>query len=214
VRRFTVLACTGLIVAGCAGRQPIPVSAYLPDDAGMSCEAIDAEIRRNNDALRVRVDEDAETQNKNIMVGTAAALLFLPIAFAMDFKGAASTEANAFEQRNATLSGLAVRKRCPAAPAMTVAQAVADREAKIAASRMSDGGDAPGIRTPTDQRLHQASVQKPPAPEPGVPLAAAQSLATEPVAEPAIDRARLRDLMNRFLRGELTEAEYHRLRAG
>ena len=213
MRHLTVLACAGLIVAGCAGRQPVPVSAYLPDDAGMSCEAIDAEIRRNNEALRVRVDEDAETQNKNIVVGAAAALLFLPIAFAMDFKGAASTEANAFEQRNGTLTGLAEKRRCRAAPALTVAQAAADRGARIAAARTTDGTAAPGVRTPTDQRLHQTGAP-PTAPEPGVPLVAAETRAAEPVSEPAVDRARLRDLMDRFLRGEITENEYRRLRAG
>ena len=116
----------------------------------------------------------------------------------MDFKGAASTEANAFEQRNRTLTGLASDKRCTVAPMLTVAEATAYREAKIAASR-TDQSDVPGVKTPTDQRLHQVS-------QTGTAVAA------EPPS--AGDRARLQGLMDRFLRGEITKDEYDRLRAG
>lgn len=202
MRRLGALTCAGLVLAGCAGREPMPVSAYMPSDAEMTCEAVDAEIRRNNDALRARVNEDAETQNKNILVGTAAFLLFAPIALAMDFKGAASTEANSFEQRNRTLTGLATRKRCATAHAKTVAEVVAEREADVESAKVEEQADAPGVRTPTDQRLHQAGTGA----TPMVTRASARSA--------VVDRDRLRDLMDRFLSGELSKAEYERLRAG
>ena len=69
------------------------------------------------------------------------------------------------------------------------------------AAKLAEPSDAPGVRTPTDQRLRQE-------------LAAVQpATATLPAAF-AVDRARLQELMDRFLRGEIDKAEYERLRAG
>lgn len=215
-------------MAGCAGREPAPVSAYMPTDAEMSCQTIDSEIRGNNDAIRVRVNEDADVENKNIAVGATAALLFFPLALAMDLKGAALTEAGAFEQRNRTLTGLAASRGCSASRPVTVAEATQEREAAQAAARAAEeDADVPGVKNPSDQRLHQASVAPPaavsrpvqaaaPWPAPGpVTMDAAAMQASAP-AEPArrLDRAGLQELMDRFLRGEISKDEYERLRAG
>jgi hypothetical protein len=197
VRRLCALACACLMVAGCAGRDPIPVSAYMPNDAGLTCPEIDAEIVGNNSGLKARVNESIDTRDKNIVVGAAAILLFLPAALAMDLKGAASTEATALEARNRTLTMLGAKQRCRTTHAMTVAEAEAEREASIQSAEASQPTDVPGVRTPTDQRLHPAPT------------------ATQMSAVPAgVDRAQLQTLMDRFLRGEITKAEYDRLRAG
>jgi len=172
MRQIPVLACAGMMLAGCAGREPAPVSAYLPDDAQLTCQSIDTEIRGNNDAIRTRVNEDAEVQNKNIVVGAAGALLFFPIALAMDFKGAAMTEASAFEQRNRTLAGLAAHNRCDnGASPVTVAEATQEREAAQAAAKAAEMNDVDGVKNPSDQRLRQA----PSAPAPVVPPATSQA---------------------------------------
>ncbi|MEQ8394520.1 hypothetical protein [Thalassobaculum sp.] len=197
MRRLSALACACLTVAGCAGRDPIPVSAYMPNDAGLKCSEIDAEIVSNNAGLKARVNESVDTRDKNILIGAAAVLLFLPAAFAMDLKGAASTEATALEARNRTLTMLGAKQRCRTTRAMTVAEAEAERVTSIQSAEASQPADVPGVRTPTDQRLH-------PAPS-----------ATQMSAAPAgVDRAQLQTLMDRFLRGEITKAEYDQLRAG
>lgn len=225
MRHIAVLACAGVILAGCAGREPAPVSAYLPNDPQLSCGSIDAEIRGNNEAIRTRVNEDAEVQNKNIVVGTAGALLFFPIALAMDFKGAAMTEASAFEQRNRTLAGLATHTRCNAARPVTVAEATQEREAALAAAKAAEMNDVPGVKNPSDQRLQPAPVMSPPAglpaaastaPWPGSGPAPMQPAVTQAQAGPARsgDSPPLQQLMDRFLRGEISKAEYDRLRAG
>lgn len=199
MRRWGAALCAGLLVAGCAGRDPVPVSAYQPNDTGLSCNELNTEIQGNNDALRTRVQESKDKQDRNILIGGAALLLFWPAAFAMDMKGAADTEAKAYEQRNRTLALLAAKKKCSTTHPMTVAEAEAERVAKAAAAEKDN--DLTGVRTPTDQRLE------------------ANRMAAAPVAEPAmgsggVDNARLHELMDRFLRGEITKDEYERLRAG
>lgn len=202
-RQLCALLCASVIVTGCAGRTAVPVSAYLPHDNQMSCREIDGEIQRNNEALRVRVQEGAETEKRNIAVGAAAILLFWPAAFAMDFKDAAGTEAMSLEQRNATLTQLAAKRRCQTAHAMTVAEADAERVAKeVAERRAAEENKVTGVTTPTDPRLRQANQPAPPA------------VREASAAGTGIDRGRLRDLMDRFLRGEISKAEYERLRAG
>ncbi len=203
MKRLSAIICAGLTVAGCAGRDAAPVSAYMPGDAELSCQQINHEIRGNNGAIRVRVQEGHDTSDRNILIGTAAFLLFAPAAFAMDLKDAAGTEAAALEQRNRNLNLMANKKRCQTDRALTVAEAEAEWSAKTAEARAAENSDTPGVRTPTDQRLHQAR-------------AASPMPATAQASAGPVDRScrRLRDLMDRFLRGEISKAEYDRLRAG
>lgn len=204
LNRLSALTCAGLLVAGCARRDAVPVSAYSPNDKEMSCRELDTEIQRNNALLRARVGEVADTEQRNIVVGAAALILFWPAAFAMDLKDAAGTEAASLEQRNVVLSQLAAKGRCQTARPLTVAEADAERVAAEAAQRKAeaDQPEVPNVHTPTDQRLHQAA--------PVAAPAAVQASATAP----GVGSDRLRDLMDRFLRGEISKAEYERLRAG
>lgn len=201
LKRLCALTCAGLVMAGCAGRDAVPVSAYSPNDAQMACPEIDSEIQRINDALRVRVNESADTSDRNIVIGAAAILLFWPAAFAMDLKDAASTEATSLEQRNATLTQMGAKGRCRTARALTVAEAEAERAAaKAAEQRMAEEAGEPGMPAPTGAQVAGPGVQ------PAVMQASAPSA--------PVNRDRLRDLMDRFLRGEISKAEYERLRAG
>ncbi|MEQ8814040.1 MAG: hypothetical protein RLO51_02275 [Thalassobaculum sp.] len=203
MNRLCALTCAGLMMAGCAGRDAVPVSAYLPNDKEMSCREVDTEIQRNNDLLRAKVREVADTEQRNIVVGAAALILFLPAALAMDLKDAAGTEANSLEQRNAVLAQLAAKGRCRTARPLTVADADAERvAAEVAVREAGTPVDAPGVRTPTDQRLHQTS---------GV---ASPTVVQASAGSTGVGRDRLQDLMDRFLRGEISKAEYERLRAG
>lgn len=202
MRRLIALVCAAALLCGCAGRDPVPVSAYLPNDAALSCSQIESEIVGNNASLKVRVTEDADAEKRNIAAAATAILLFWPAVFAMDLSGAASTEAQALEGRNRTLTGLASAKQCQTARAMTVAEATAEYEAEVKAAEAAEAegrDDAPGMKTPTDQRLREAS-------------RTGAAGAVEPPS--ADDRARLQGLMDRFLRGEITKDEYDRLRAG
>jgi len=202
-RQLCALLCASVVVTGCAGRTAVPVLAYLPSDDQMSCREIDSEIQRNNDALRARVQESADTEKRNIVVGAASILLFLPAAFAMDFKDAAGTEATSLEQRNATLTQLASKRRCQTAHAMTVAEAEAERGAdEVSERRKAEENKVMGVTTPTDPRLRQANQSAP------------SAVREASAAETGVDRGRLHDLMDRFLRGEISKAEYERLRAG
>lgn len=207
MKRSIVLTCAAMTLAGCAGRDPIPVSAYSPNDPQMSCLEIDSEIRRNNLGLRARAQEVKNTTDRNIVVGAAGILLFWPALFAMDLKDAAGTEGISLEQRNSTLTQLAAKGGCQTVHAMTFAEAEAERVAAASSDReASEAAEVPpGVRTPTDQRLHRPDAGAQPA---------MQGASTQAAVPIGVDRATLKDLMDRFLRGEISKEEYDRLRAG
>ena len=87
-----------LTVAACAGRDAAPVATVQQQDAYSDCSMINAEIQANNK----RAEESASEQNTKVVQNVAAGVVGLvvwPVWFAMDAKGAASTDAAALKAR-------------------------------------------------------------------------------------------------------------------
>jgi hypothetical protein len=87
-----------LTVAACAGREAAPVATVQPQDAHSDCSMINAEIQANNK----RAEELASEQNAKVVQNVAAGVVGIvvwPVWFAMDAKGAASTDAAALKAR-------------------------------------------------------------------------------------------------------------------
>jgi hypothetical protein len=103
------LACA-LALAACAGRAPDPVAVVQPMDEVMDCQAVHAEVGRNNDRLAELGQESGAKVAQNVAAGIAGAIFILPL-FLMDFQGAAGTDARALEARNQYL-GVLARQRC------------------------------------------------------------------------------------------------------
>ena len=110
MRSSLALVLAVFVLTACAGRPPDPVAVVQPMDDVMSCDAIYAEINRNNERLAELGQERGAKVAQNVAAGIAGAIFILPL-FLMDFQGAASTDARALESRNQYLSTM-VRSRC------------------------------------------------------------------------------------------------------
>jgi hypothetical protein len=110
MRAIWIVASAALALAGCAGRDAAPVATVQPQDAHSDCSMINAEIQANNK----RAEELASEQNAKVAQNVAAGVVGIvvwPVWFAMDAKGAASTDAAALKARQEYLVSLA-GQRC------------------------------------------------------------------------------------------------------
>jgi hypothetical protein len=110
LRLMRLAPAAAFLVCACAGRPPQPVAVVQPQDASTDCNAILAESDANNRKLTELGGEQGAKVAQNVAAGVAG-LVIWPLWFAMDFQGAASTEATALESRQKYLATLA-SKRC------------------------------------------------------------------------------------------------------
>ena len=115
MRRVFVATMLGVALASCAGRDPQPIATVQAQDRYADCDMIRAEIEANNVKVKELADEQGWKVAQNVAAGVGG-VVFFPIWFAMDAKGAASTDAAALEARQKYLTELAVQ-RCKPEPA-------------------------------------------------------------------------------------------------
>ena len=108
--RAAILALS-LGLAACAGREPNPVAVVNPSDSMMDCYAIQSEIAANNQRVQQLASERGWKVAQNVAAGVAGVVIW-PLWFGMDFQGAARKEAQALQQRQQYLAGLAAKKHC------------------------------------------------------------------------------------------------------
>jgi hypothetical protein len=84
------------------------------------CAMINAEILANNQRAEALASEQNAKIVQNVAAGVVGVVVW-PVWFAMDAKGAASTDAAALQARQQYLSGLAAQRCAPAAPPPTAA---------------------------------------------------------------------------------------------
>ena len=104
VCNITSIAAATLLLSSCAGRDARPVAISQPQDATMACAQIQAEIAGNNQLIADLGSETGAKVAQNVIVG-AAGVLIPVLWFGMDFKGAASTDQEALQQRNILVDG-------------------------------------------------------------------------------------------------------------
>lgn len=193
-RGMMATVTTAIVLAGCAGRDPIPVSAYKPNDGRLNCDQIAHEITSNNHNMLTRARESADTNDRNVMMGAAGVLLFAPILLAIDAKDAAATENRAFEERNRVLLQKAREDGCDVPTAYTVAKA----EEEIGRSKKSTGSGPAAGKEAADSRVAEVREES-------------HSPAQQRAAPP-LEAGDIQDLMGQFLRGEISREEYERAR--
>src|SRR6516162_1877583 len=98
------------LLGACAGRDPAPIATVQVTDANATCAMIVAEIEANNIKVKELADEQGLKVGQNVAAGVAG-VVFFPLWFAMDFKGAASKEVAALQARQQYLTTLA-NERC------------------------------------------------------------------------------------------------------
>jgi hypothetical protein len=119
MRALSIIS-VALTLAACAGRDAAPVATVQQQDAYSDCSMINAEIQANNR----RAEELSSEQNTKVVQNVAAGvagIVVWPVWFAMDAKGAASTDAAALKARQEYLMNLAAQRcaggqRPPVAP--------------------------------------------------------------------------------------------------
>ena len=118
------------ILAGCAGRDPIPVSATQVYDKDLDCEDIAFEIDNNNKKIRATVGELEDAKGSNVALAVTGVLLFWPVLFAMDLSDAEEVEIRALQARNGNLTRIGQKRDCQDLPeGITSAEAGADLDA-------------------------------------------------------------------------------------
>lgn len=112
--RVILIIPIALLVVGCAGRAPQPVSTVQPQDASATCTMLRAEIEANNLKITELAADKGLKVAQNVVAGVGG-VLFWPLWFGMDFQGTAGTELAALNARQQYLTTLAT-ERCRPAP--------------------------------------------------------------------------------------------------
>lgn len=111
-RRVATGIALSLALSACAGRDPVPVASVQPQDVYADCTMIRAEIEANNAKAQQLADEKGLKVAQNVAAGVVGIVIW-PVWFAMDSKGAASTEATALQARQQYLTTLATERCAP-----------------------------------------------------------------------------------------------------
>ena len=112
MRTVTKVAVLGIAVAGCAGRDPQPITTVQAQDAYSDCTMIRAEIEGNNAKVTQLANEQGWKVAQNVGAGVVG-LVIWPVWFGMDFKDAAGKEAAALQARQQYLTTLATQRCAP-----------------------------------------------------------------------------------------------------
>lgn len=107
-------ALAAVMLVGCAGRTPAPVSAVRAGDEQLTCAQIDGEV--NDFIPKVRkLANDADKAGYNAGIAAVGAIVFLPALFALDLSDAEKIEIQAYIARYQTLASKRKTQNCPGA---------------------------------------------------------------------------------------------------
>jgi hypothetical protein len=112
--RALLIIAFGIALTACAGRDAHPVATVQPQDAYSDCSMINAEVQANNSRAQALASEHDAKVVQNVAAGVVGIVVW-PVWFAMDAKGAASTDAAALQSRQEYLVNLA-GQRCAQQP--------------------------------------------------------------------------------------------------
>jgi len=110
VRALNLLLCFTILFAGCAGREPNPISTYMPGDENRNCQALMAEIA-NCEKEMAALKPQTNKFGTNTLWAIGGVLVLFPFFF-MDFKDAEKIEYDAYQRRLDRLKVLAAERNC------------------------------------------------------------------------------------------------------
>ena len=108
----TAAMAVAVLLAGCAGRAAAPVAVSQAGDPDKSCHQLLHELNYNQYRMGLLVKESNHVKAGNAEIAAADAFFFPPVLVAYDKGKAQSAELKALQDRNATLTKLAVDKDC------------------------------------------------------------------------------------------------------
>lgn len=111
VRLVAVLVLASFLPA-CGGRVAHPVPIIQVEDETKSCEAISAEIKKNEEDILMLQRERSRVIRGNILKTVFAGLTLGITLFRLDLKGAPQVELNAVRKRNEHLYNHIYAQKC------------------------------------------------------------------------------------------------------
>lgn len=110
MRDILLLGAISFFSISCAGREPNPISCYMPGDENLGCEAIKEEIEQlQSEMLKLLPKTDKTFTNALWYAGGQIAIVPL---FFIDMKDAERIEYEAFRRRHNRLLIMANKKNC------------------------------------------------------------------------------------------------------
>jgi len=107
---FTLIASI-LVMPGCAGHEPNPVSVYQPGDKDRSCRSLEVELVKIDQDIKKKKSEAAGTFAWNVFMFAGGLFVIVPF-FLMNLKGSAGAEKQALKARKSHLQNIAIDKDC------------------------------------------------------------------------------------------------------
>jgi hypothetical protein len=101
-----------LLLAGCAGREPVLAPTVEASDSRLSCRQIDAEVAEAEGRVAALAAEKSGKTGRNVAVGAVTALLFWPALFLADLGEAERAEMANWRQRIVHLNSLKAGRGC------------------------------------------------------------------------------------------------------
>lgn len=111
-RLLCTLLVVTILICGCAGSNPNPVSQYMPGDEKKNYLALKAELLNIAEQISQKRKQQVKTHGGNIGWLLGGTLFFPPAWFFMNFKESEKVELEAFERRANMLLIYAAEKNC------------------------------------------------------------------------------------------------------
>lgn len=112
INGFVLSLVLCLVLAGCAGRTPQPVSENQAGDEQKECALIKNEVTDCQGRISALTQKSANTQGANVALAVTGAILFFPALFFMDLSDADKVELEALRKRHNVLVKICADKNC------------------------------------------------------------------------------------------------------
>jgi len=111
-KMLDILLCVSVCLAGagCAGRDPNPISTYMPGDENLGCDAYLAEMATCETEMARLLPKTNKFGTNALWI--AAGIIFIVPAFFADIKDAEKVEYAAYQRRYDRLKVLAAERNC------------------------------------------------------------------------------------------------------
>jgi hypothetical protein len=110
-KAICVILCPVIFFAGCAGREPRPISVYQPGDENRSCESLKGEVVQLQKDMEALLPHTDKLGSNALWAGTGIFTLGIGFFF-MDLKDTEKVEFEAMRQRHNKLLDYLKSKNC------------------------------------------------------------------------------------------------------
>ena len=106
-----VILCPVIFFAGCAGRDPKPISIYQPGDENLNCDSLKSQVNQLQDEMEATLPKTDKFLSNVFWAATGLFTFFVGCLF-MDVKDAEKIEFEAMRQRHNKLLEYIKAKSC------------------------------------------------------------------------------------------------------